>query len=145
MIDTMVNTDLGALAAALTRRMIAEEEPILAAAGLSMWEYIVLARLGETSVESQSALAKSTRRDSTRLIAHLDRLESAGLLRRTVSPDDRRHHQIALTDAGSEVLHRVKHDIRAMEQRMLDTLPSARRKTLRADLEALSAGDDAPR
>jgi DNA-binding MarR family transcriptional regulator len=134
--------DLGALAAALMRRMIAQEEPILQAAGISMWEYIVLDRLGAAPARSQAQLARWTGRDTTRLIAHLDRLEQVGLVERRPVASDRRHNAIALTDAGRVKLTLVKRNIREMEDRVLAAVPFERAATLRADLAAIAHQDE---
>ena len=135
------DADLGVLATLLARRLVAEEEPILREAGVAMWEYIVLDRLSLGPATSQAELAARTRRDSTRLIRHLDALQERGLIERSAATPDRRHNRIALTEAGRVLHARVKEEIRAMEERMLSALPVARRAALRDDLARLVARD----
>src|SRR5689334_9563946 len=121
-----VERDLGEVLYALTRALIAGEEPVLAACGLTMWEYAVLSRLS----------AGDVRRDKTRIIPLLDGLEARGLLRRTPDPDDRRNKVVALTAEGRALAARTRAAIRAMEEELLAGLGAGGRAALR---EALAA------
>ena len=53
-------------------------------------------------------LAAEERISAPALSGHVDRLEKAGLLRRTRDGDDRRRVGLALTDEGERLLKRVK-------------------------------------
>ena len=64
----------------LTRRADALELPVLAAHGLSMWEYVVLSGLVDGPPQTQARLAEAVGRDKTRIIPILDALEARGLL-----------------------------------------------------------------
>ena len=139
----MGDTDLGALCAQATRRLIAAERPLLARHGISMWEYIALSRLAAGPVGSQLELAEAIGYDKTRLIALLDGLEQAGLISRHPDPGDRRARLVALTSAGARRQRTVQRAIRAMEERLLDSLAPAQRAELRTGL-ALLAGAEAP-
>jgi DNA-binding MarR family transcriptional regulator len=92
--------DLGALAARLLREIIRRETPILTAAGLDMWDYVVLSSLLGGDAATQRELARLTGRDKTRLIGNLDRLEGRGLVTRTPDPADRRNRVVSHTEAG---------------------------------------------
>lgn len=131
--------DLGALFARITRRLIDEERPILAAHGLSMWEYIVLSELGRGAAKTQLALAEAIGYDKTRLIGLLDKLQEEGLIAREPDPADRRARRVRLTDAGRERHAAVRADIRAMEEQFLAGLAGARREGLREVLGALAS------
>ena len=120
--------DLGASFARLTRAMIEAEAPILRAHGLEMWDYVVLGALESTAAPTQSQLAAAVRRDKTRLIPILDRLESQRLLSRTPDPADRRNRVVALTDEGLAKLTSCRKAIRAMETGFLTTVPPAKRR-----------------
>ena len=111
--------DLGALFARITRRLIDAERPLLAAHGLSMWEYIVLSELAIGGAPSQLVLARRIGYDKTRLIALLDGLAGRDLIARTPDPDDRRAHVTALTEAGSALLIEARGEIRSMEDELL--------------------------
>src|SRR6478752_1953942 len=96
--------DLGALFARVTRRLIAEERPLLDAHGMTMWEYVALSHLGRGAAGSQLAMAEAIGYDKTRLIALLEGLEDRDLVRREPDPQDRRARVVRLTNAGPRTL-----------------------------------------
>jgi DNA-binding MarR family transcriptional regulator len=129
--------DLGALLARCTRRVIAEERPLLAEHELSMWAYIVLSRLSTAPAESQLALAEAINYDKTRLIGLLDELENQGLVTRRPDPADRRARIVRLTPEGEARYAAARRSIQAMEERLLaDVVASDQRRLWRmlADL-----------
>ncbi len=135
-----MDRDLGALLGALARELAAAETPVLAARGLTMWEYVVLTGLAGGAAPTQARLADAIRRDKTRLIPLLDGLEARGLLRRTPDPDDRRNRVVALTGAGRSLLAECRAAVRAMEDELLAGLGAPGRAQLRAALAA-AAGE----
>src|SRR3954468_17239574 len=82
--------DLAAMVVPLGRALMAAEQPVLNAHGLTMWAYAVLSHLDETPVRTQAELAEAIHADKTRIIAVLDDRESRGLLTRRPDPKDRR-------------------------------------------------------
>jgi DNA-binding MarR family transcriptional regulator len=126
----MDREDLGALFARVARRLIAAERPLLAAHGLSMWEYIALSHLASQPSGSQLALAQAINYDKTRLITLLDQLEGDGLVTRTPDPSDRRARIVQLTLGGQEKLANARSDIRAMETEFLRVLSPPEEGTL---------------
>ncbi len=124
----------------LTRRAVALELPVLAAHGLTMWEYVVLSGLMDGPAQTQARLADAVGRDKTRLIPILDELEARALLRRTPDPADRRNKVVALTPDGVAVRNAVAADIRVAEQRLLAPLDDAERRTFRDLLGRLDRG-----
>jgi DNA-binding MarR family transcriptional regulator len=136
----MERDDLGAMFARVTGRLIEAEKPILAARGLTMWEYIVLSALGRQPAQSQLALANAIGHDKTRLITLLDGLEQRALLQRDQDPADRRARIVQLTSAGERVLKATRADIRKMEAQFLKTVPRDQREPLVAILAALAQG-----
>ncbi|MEU4802871.1 MarR family transcriptional regulator [Actinosynnema sp. NPDC023587] len=130
--------DLGASFARLTRAMIDAETPVLDAHGVDMWEYVVLGALESGAAPTQVELAAAVRRDKTRLIPILDRLEARGLLSRTPDPADRRNRVVALTDDGRAVLAACRHDVRAVEADFLASVPAAKRRVFVEVLDELA-------
>ncbi|HWK92364.1 MAG TPA: MarR family winged helix-turn-helix transcriptional regulator [Luteimicrobium sp.] len=126
----MDRPDLGALFAHVTRRLVDAEGPILAAHGLTMWEYVTLGSLGRDDAPTQLALARRIRYDKTRLIALLDGLEARGLVTRRADPADRRARVVSLTADGARTLAATRTDIRAMEEGVLADLDDGDRATL---------------
>src|SRR4051794_22581684 len=120
-----------------SRRLIAEERPLLAAHGISMWGYIALSRLAAGPAPTQLALAAAMEHDKTRLIGLLDELERKGLITRSPDPADRPARVVVLTDSGRARHAAVRADIRAMEERVLGALDAEERATLLAVLPRL--------
>jgi DNA-binding MarR family transcriptional regulator len=129
--------DLAAMLVPLTRALVAAEEPILAAHGLSMWGYIVLSGLRSEPVRTQAALAAAIGADKTRIIAVLDELQDRGLIRREPDPADRRVRLVSITPAGRRVRDSTQRAIQRNEQRWLGQLPADDRRTLLRALDRL--------
>ena len=56
------------------------------------------------------------------MVTTLDRLESSGLINRTLHPSDRRVKQVSLTETGLELYHRLQAVADAARQELLDGL-----------------------
>ncbi len=138
----MERPELGYLFDRLLRAVIAREEPILAAAGLQMWDHVLLTALARGDAPTQAQLAAETGRDKTRLIGNLDRLVALGLVSRVPDPADRRNRVVSLTAEGRRVLERCQAGIRAMETELLGALPAGERAGFERALVALAASLD---
>jgi DNA-binding MarR family transcriptional regulator len=131
--------ELAAMFARIARRLIDAERPVLEAHGLTMWQYVVLSQLAREPAQTQLALARAISYDKTRLIALLDSLEAEGLVSRMPDPSDRRGRIVTITDRGEKRRAAAAHDIRTMEDSVLEPLsPSVRTGLLKA-LGALAA------
>jgi DNA-binding MarR family transcriptional regulator len=130
--------DLGDLLGSLVRVVIERETPLLAERGLDMWDYVVMLRLADGAAPTQAQLAAAVRRDKTRLIPILDRLEGRGLLARTPDPADRRNRIVALTDDGQALLADCRAAVAAMEDELLAVLRPEEAAALRRALEAVA-------
>jgi DNA-binding MarR family transcriptional regulator len=129
--------DLTAMFAPLTRVLIAREEPVLRAHGISMWGYIVLTGLVEQPVRTQAALAQAINADKSRIIGVLDDLQHRGLIQRQPDTADRRVHLLSLTPAGDRLRQAVEAGIRRGEDEVLAVLPSADREVFLRSVKAL--------
>jgi DNA-binding MarR family transcriptional regulator len=134
--------DLGVLAHRLTRAIAAAEAPILAAHGLSMWEYVILSALASGPAPTQTQLAATTGRDQTRLIPILEGLEGRGLVERAPDPDDRRRRVVTLGPSGRGVLTQCRAAIRALEVRLLADVDTDDREPFVRALRRLAPGRD---
>ncbi|GJJ18636.1 MarR family winged helix-turn-helix transcriptional regulator [Mycolicibacterium mageritense] len=114
--------DLAAMIAPLMRELMAVEEPVLAAHGLTMWGYVVLLALDRSSMRTQAALADSIGADKTRIIRTLDELQRQGFIEREPDPDDRRVRLLAITEAGRAVKDAAQREIQRGEERWLGQL-----------------------
>lgn len=130
--------DLGAMFAAISRRIIAAETPLLAAHGLSMWEYIALSHLIRTPGRNQQSLAQAMHYDKTRLIRLLDGLQDRDLVRRMRDPADRRSQLSSITPEGRRVHAAARDRIRVMEGEFLATLDDGQQNALLAALARLA-------
>ena len=129
--------DLAAMFAPLARALIAREEPVLQAHGISMWGYIVLTALAEQPVRTQAALAQAINADKSRIIGVLDDLQQRGLIKRQPDTADRRVHLLSLTPAGDKLRRSVEAAIRGSEEEVLAALPAADREAFLRSLKAL--------
>ena len=134
--------DLAALLAPLVRELIAAEEPVLDAHGLSMWGYVVLLALDRSSMRTQAALAAAIGADKTRIIRTLDDLQDDGYIERRPDPDDRRVRLLAITEAGRRVKDAVQKEIQRGEERWLGELTADERRMFLGVLQRLAPRDN---
>jgi DNA-binding MarR family transcriptional regulator len=130
--------DLAAMLAPLLREMVAAEEPILEAHGLTMWGYVVLLALDRSSMRSQAALAAAIGADKTRIIRTLDDLQDDGFIERRPDPDDRRVRLLAITEAGRRAKDAAQDDIQRGEERWLGEVNAEERRVFLRVLERLT-------
>lgn len=126
---------LGAASHALRARHVAG----LAEVGISPREHCVLlhARPGGLT---QKEIGQRCGVDKTTMVATLDHLEAAELVRRRSSPTDRRARLVSVTPAGETVLARAQEIARRIEGEVLGTLPAADREAFLATLQRLTRG-----
>jgi len=129
--------DLAAMLAPLARALIAREEPVLQAHGISMWGYLVLTALAEQPVRTQAALAQAINADKSRIIGVLDDLQQRGLIKRQPDTADRRVHLLSLTAVGDKLRRSAEAAIRGSEEKVLAALPAADREAFLRSLKAL--------
>ncbi|WP_422734720.1 MarR family winged helix-turn-helix transcriptional regulator [Micromonospora sp. WMMD558] len=110
----------------LARLVGDEQERTYARWSISRGEFDVLAalrRAGAPYALPPKALAASMMLTSGGMTGRLDRLERAGLVRRSPDPADRRGLQVTLTDAGRELVEEAAEAGLAVQRRLLDVLP----------------------
>src|SRR5512139_2995703 len=136
--------DLAAMLVPLLRRLIAAEQPVLDAHGVSMWGYSVLLALDESPVRTQAALAEAIGADKTRIIPTLDELQHKGYIERRPDPADRRARLLAITEAGRAVKDAVQADIQRGEERWLSVLTAADRRAFLRALQEMTRVEGTP-
>jgi DNA-binding MarR family transcriptional regulator len=130
--------DLAAMLAPLVRALMAAEQPVLEAHGLTMWGYVVLLALDRSSMRTQAALAEAIGADKTRIIRTLDELQERGHIERHPDPDDRRVRLLAITDSGRVVKAAAQADIQQGEERWLGELGAEERRVFLKVLRRLT-------
>jgi DNA-binding MarR family transcriptional regulator len=118
-----------------------EVERVYAARGVGRPEFDVLATLRRSGAPALSpgALAASMMLSSGGTTARLDRLEGAGLVRRTPDPDDRRGVLVGLTRKGRAVVDDAVAAGLRRQQELLAHLPVAQQRRLSALLREVLA------
>ena len=134
--------DLAAMLAPLLREMIAAEQPVLEAHGLTMWGYSVLLALDRAPMRTQSALAEQIGADKTRIIPTLDELQQRGYIERQRDPDDRRVHVLGATKSGRAAKDDVQTAIQRGEERWLGQLSADDRRVFLRVLTELTKRDE---
>jgi DNA-binding MarR family transcriptional regulator len=130
------------LLVALGARLKAQAIATAAASGFELYDYSVLAILGEGDRATQATIANALGLDPSRLVALLDSLEERGLVVRQRDPQDRRRHVVSITDSGYAELVRVRAIIRELEDEFLAPLDIESREALYEMLAALAAQHD---
>ncbi|MGH8110422.1 MAG: MarR family winged helix-turn-helix transcriptional regulator [Rhodanobacteraceae bacterium] len=127
----------------ITRIALLQETSIaqvLAEFGLSWGEYLVLAALrreGPPHRMNPTTLYGSVLLSSGGMTKRLDRLESAGLVKREPDPADRRGRLVVLTKHGKDLVDRAVVAHLSNEERLLAALSATDRRKLTSLLRKL--------
>ncbi len=105
-------------------------ESALAPLGLRPRHLVALTVLRDHGSPTQQALAAALRTDRTNLIGLLNELETAGLIVRRRSTEDRRRHFVELTADGGDRLDEAEKALAAAEDEVLTALDADERETL---------------
>ncbi|GAB2729067.1 MarR family winged helix-turn-helix transcriptional regulator [Nocardioides pakistanensis] len=114
--------------------------------GITRADFDVLAtlrRAGAPYQLSPSALTASLMLTSGGVTGRIDRLEKAGLVRRSPDPSDRRGQLVSLTDKGRELIDEAVGAGLATQDELLSPLSPAKRRQLDSLLRQLLAGPQA--
>jgi DNA-binding MarR family transcriptional regulator len=115
---------------------------VLAREDLLLPQYGMLVALSDFGPISQQEMAESLDMDKSHLVGKIDKLADRGLLAREPDPDDRRRHRIVLTEAGQELVERIRPIAEESQQAALGMLTCEERDQLVSLLtRALSVHD----
>src|SRR3984893_5403300 len=129
----------GPLLELIARRTRPERESEIESFNLRPRHVVALTLLQLVGEQSQSDLGEALRVDRTNLVGLLNDLETADLIERRRSPQDRRRHTVSLTPAGTRRLAEVQNALAAAEQRVLSALDAEQQATLHALLQRVTA------
>ena len=114
-------------------------------AGMSFYEYMVLAMLSEQPDRTlgMGQLAKLTSGSLSRLSHVVKRLEKQGFVTREPSPHDRRHTNAILTDTGlAKIVEAAPGHVANVRRLVFDALTSAQSEQLREACSAIKTQID---
>jgi MarR family transcriptional regulator for hemolysin len=120
---------------ALTRAF----DAALAEHGGSLPTWLVLASLEGGMRTSQRAIAASVGVEGPTLTHHLSRMEADGLVVRARDPENRRTHQVELTEAGHARFAALLDVVRAFDARLREGVTDEELQVLRELLGRLAA------
>ena len=109
------------------------------AVGLSRPQSGILGLLTANPGISQQELAQLLGMLPSRVVALVDEMEEAGLIRRQRDQEDRRRNALALTATGKAALHKVAGIARAHEDDICSALSPSERRQLTALLQRVAA------
>jgi MarR family transcriptional regulator, lower aerobic nicotinate degradation pathway regulator len=120
----------GALLDHLARRVRLRAESVLAPLRLRPRHLVALTVIRGREGITQQALAITLEMDGTNIVGLLNELEAEDLVERRRSPEDRRRHVVALTDAGAKRLADAERALVAVEDEVLGALDDSQREML---------------
>ena len=123
---------------ALKARLVEEFEQ----AGYNLYQYGVLATLGEGACGTQAMIADVLHLDRSQLVGVLDELEERGLVERQRDPNDRRRHSVKLTSEGKRQLVKLRKLVERIQEAVLEPLEPKSRDTLHRALLTLAVHND---
>ncbi|MDM7948845.1 MarR family transcriptional regulator [Hydrogenophaga sp.] len=104
------------------------------AAGLDLTsvQFAALDAIAQQPGTDQASLAETISFDRATIGGVIDRLELKGLVKRTVSKEDRRARVLHITPAGEQLLATIRPVVEALQAEILGPLSPAERKTFLA-------------
>ncbi len=128
---------IGLLAAQVGRKVEEAFDVALVAVGGSRPAWLILLAIVSGAATTQAAIAEHVGITGATLVHHLDRLEQAGLVVRSVDPSDRRIRTLSLTVAGRQSFLNMRDAAAAFDARLRQGMSDAQAQTLRRLLTRL--------
>lgn len=99
--------------------------------GMRLRHYYVMTFLADRDGIAQHELGDAFMLDANNAVLLLNELETAGYIERRRNPDDRRRHDVFLTDDGRAAVSSAREAVARSEDRVLANLSDRERETLR--------------
>jgi len=130
--------DVSFLLARANALSLAAGNAALAAHGLRVRSYSVLALVASATRPSQREIAEYLRLDPSQVVALVDELQKRGLVVREPDPSDRRANVVVATPQGKALHEKASASARAAEQNLHDDLTAEDRGQLTELLRRLA-------
>jgi DNA-binding MarR family transcriptional regulator len=101
------------------------------ALGMNLKQVAMLVALRDEGEQPQTTLCDMMRMTQNTVVTWLNELEDLGYVSRVRDPEDRRKHNVALTDKGATALERAETELRRLEDEALSALSADERVQLR--------------
>jgi len=99
--------------------------------GMNLKQVTMLAKLQQQGELPQTLLCDMMGTSQNTVVTWLNELEERGFVTRLRDPEDRRKHNVAITEAGVAALERAEAELRRIEDEVLAALSSDERTQLR--------------
>jgi DNA-binding MarR family transcriptional regulator len=99
--------------------------------GMNLKQVAMLAALRDQGDMPQTELCDMMKTTQNTVVTWLNELEEAGFVARLRDPDDRRKHNVALSEKGAAALERAETELRRLEDEALASLTADERNQLR--------------
>jgi DNA-binding MarR family transcriptional regulator len=99
--------------------------------GMNLKQVAMLAALRDQGELPQTVLCDRMKTTQNTVVTWLNELEDAGYVTRLRDPDDRRKHNVALSEKGVAALERAETELRRLEDEALTGLTADERTQLR--------------
>ena len=119
-----------------------ESASALAAAGITLRQFSVLAALSGNDGVSQSDLVNATGIDRSTLADMVARMEKAGLIKRVASKTDKRAKVVSLMAKGKKAYEKVLPAVEKADAAIFEALPKTKQATLVSGLKDMVAEAD---
>lgn len=130
---------------ARTAKVVAQAfDAALVEAGGTLPVWLTLLSIKSRELANQRELAGMIGIQGATLTHHLNAMEAQGLLTRRRDPDNRRVHQVALTEAGEAMFLKLRTAALAFDKRLRSGLPDERLEEFAQVLGALRANVEVP-
>lgn len=134
---------LGRVLARVGRRLDRAFDDALGAIGGDRPTWLILLAVKTGAGRTQAAIAERVGISGPTLTHHLDRLDGAGLVRRTREASNRRVQTVTLTTSGEKAFLRLREAAVAFDQQLRHELSERAENQLRRTLDTISARLDA--
>jgi len=135
---------IGLLLARVAKTVSRSFDAVLAERGASLPTWLVLLTLTAEPHGSQRSIAAAVGVEGPTLTHHLNRMEQDGLVTRTRDPENRRVHQVTLTDAGRAAFQSLLGGVVEFDKRLRAGFTEDDLATLRRLLALLAANAGPP-